>query len=232
VNQDAYKYEPVILMDKNEPFKIKKVGFFEYSEGGCRSSSFNRVFDFGNYPGVDRVLEYVYYLDYDIQHLYDLEHIWVYLNKEGGIVGTEGSYHGRFLCAYRPDREESNGTAVVNARIQGGSHVVMYSQPGKHAMLASKEIMSIYPELFEACDRLAGIHGLDAPERYLEDIHISEEDNRKVAAYIKDNFSFIPSMEFEGCDIAREDYVELDVLHEMIPEFLKAELDRLGIVYG
>ena len=53
-----------------------------------------------------------------------------------------------------------------------------------------------------------------------------------VAAYIKDNFSFIPSMEFEKCDIAREDYVELDALHEMIPEFLKAELDRLGIVYG
>lgn len=229
MNQDAYKYEPVILMDKKEPFKIKKVGFFEYSEDGCRSNSFNRVFDFGNYPGADRVLEYVYYLDYDIQHLYDLEHIWVYIGKDGAVVGAEGSYHGRFLNAYRPEEIDN---AVTCAQIQDESHVVMYSQPGKHAMLASKELMSIYPELFEACDRLAGIHGLDAPERYLADIHISEEDNRKVAAYIRDNFSFIPSMEFEKCDIAREDYVELDALHEMIPEFLKAELDRLGIVYG
>ena len=233
MNQDIYKYEPVILMDKKEPFRIKKVGFFEYFEDGCRSNSFNRTFDFGNYSGAVRVLEYVYYLDYDIQHLYDLEHIWIYIGADGAIVGAEGSYHGRFLNAYRAENVTDDETLNVTcAQIQDDTHVVMFSQPGKHAMLASKELMSIYPELFEACNRLAGIHGLDAPERYLRDIHISEEDNRKVAAYIKENFSFVPAMEFERSNIAREDYVELDVLHEMIPEFLKAELNRLGIVYG
>ena len=233
MEQDIVKYEPIIYMDKKEPFRLKKIGFTEYSEDGARSSSFNRAFDFGNYPKAVRVLEYVYYLDYDIQHLYDLEHIWIYVDKNGAVVGAEGSYHGRFLCAYRKDNSSFAITrAVARAEIENKSHVVMYSQPGKHAMLASPELMWIYPELFTACDRLSGINGLDAPERYLEGIKISDEDNRRIAEYIKANYSFVPSMEFVRCDISEGDYVRLQDLQEMIPGFIKAELDKLGVDYG
>ena len=224
MEKDVLRYAPVIYMDKKEPFGIKRVGFKVYSENGARSSSFNRTFDFENFPGAERVLEYVYYLDYDIQHLYDLEHIWVYLDKEGTVVGAEGSYHGRFLNAFRQE--------ITCTNIEDETHVVMYSQPGKHAMLASDKLMYLYSELFSACDRLAGIHGLDAPERYLEDIHISEADNRRIADYIKETFSFEPSMKFEKASIPESAYIELDQLHREIPEFLKAELDRLGITYG
>ncbi|WP_029233176.1 hypothetical protein [Butyrivibrio sp. VCB2006] len=233
MDNEVYKYAPIIMMDKKEPFGIKKIGFAEYTENGCKSTSFNRVFDLENYPGAVKVLEYVYYLDYDIQHLYDLEHIWVYLDDKGVIVGAEGSFHGRLLNAYRPWKRETDGAADFTcAEICDGTHVVMFSQPGKHAMVASKGLMYIYSELFAACDRLAGIHGLDAPDRYLEDIHISEEDNQRIASFIKDNYSFEPSMEFTKCEIPEQAYVELDELHGMIPQFLKAELDRLGIVYG
>ena len=233
MDNKVYEYAPVIMMDKKEPFSIKKVGFAEYTENGGKSSSFNRAFDFGNYPESVKVMEYVYYLDYDIQHLYDLEHIWVYLNEDGKVVGAEGSFHGRFLNAYRPGKRENDSASDFTcAEIKDETHVVMYSQPGKHAMLASPGLMYIYPELFVACDRLAGIHGLDAPGRYLEDIHVSDEDNHKIAKYIKDNYGFKPSMEFEKFDIPQNDYMDLDELHEMIPQFLKAEMDRLGIVYG
>ena len=34
MEQDIVKYEPIIYMDKKEPFRLKKIGFTEYSEDG------------------------------------------------------------------------------------------------------------------------------------------------------------------------------------------------------
>nr|WP_297703775.1 hypothetical protein [uncultured Butyrivibrio sp.] len=228
--EDAFKYSPIIFMDKKEPFRIRKVGFCEYTENRVKSSSFNRIFDFENFPGACRVLEYTYYLDYDIQHLYDLEHIWVYLNDKGIIAGAEGSFHGRFLNAYRFINESNSSD--TNVTILNDSHVSFYSQPGKHAMLASPKLMYLYSELFSSCDRLAGIHGLDAPDEYVKDIHISEADNEKIVNYIRENYSFTPSMEFDRCEIVPGNYVGLYELKKLIPSYLKQELDRLGIIYG
>lgn len=226
---EACKYAPVIFMDKKEPFPIKEVGFAEYTKENLKSSSFNRTFNLDNFPGSVRVLEYTYFLDYDIQHLYDLEHIWVYLGDKGLIVGAEGSYHGRFLNAYRVDG--SNSGAVL-AQIKDGTHLCMYSQPGKHAMLARPELMYLYTELFSACDLLAGIGGLDAPDQYIQDIHVSDEDNLKISEYIKKTFAFKPSMEFCEAEIPSESYIELTELQNKIPQYLKKQLDKLGIVYG
>ncbi len=229
----AFIYAPIIYMDENEPFKVKKVGFKKYAENGVFSDSFNRRFDFENYPGTEAVYEYAYYLDYDIQHLYDLEHIWVYVDEKGEIAGAEGSYHGRLLRAYsrKESTKAANGDYSAFAEIKDG-HVVMYSQPGKHAMLANPSLMFLYPELFEACKRLAGISGLDAPEKFLTDIHISEEDNRRVVEHIRSNYSFEPKMEFEEYLIPKEDYMSWDELDKKIPEYIKAELEKLGISYS
>lgn len=202
-------HAPIIYMDRKEPFGIKKVGVHVYTEDGCRSISFNRKFDFKDFAGTCKVLEYAYYLDYDIQHLYDLEHIWIYLDAEGKQVGAEGSYHGRFLNA--------NGVDL-------GSRIIMYSQPGKHAMLASPEYMKLYTQLYASCGRLAGISGLDAPEQYLTYIRLSEKENARVAEYIKANFSFVPSMEFEPVEIPAEDYMTWEELAKSIPGFIKAQL--------
>lgn len=103
----------------------------------------------------------------------------------------------------------------------------MYSQPGKHAMLCSPKLMYLYTELFESCGRLAGIHGLDAPERYLKDIHISDEENKKVAEYIRKNFSFEPAMEFEEVIIPETDYMPWDELAEQIPVFIQSQLNAI-----
>ena len=215
----AIEYAPIIFMDKKEPFPIKKVGFTEYHVNGCRSNSFNRSFDFGNFEGAVRVLEYAYYLDYDIQHLYDLEHIWVYLNGDGAVVGGEGSYHGRFLNAMnRTFGEES---------VQSGKRIRMYSQPGKHAMLSDPRLMYLYTELFSSCDRLAGISGLDAPERFLANIKITPSENQKVIDHIRDHYTFVPCMEFEEVEISEDDYMSWEELAEMIPLYIRDELDRI-----
>lgn len=217
MNDKAIKYAPRIYMDKLEPFKIRYVGVAEYKENGEKSLSFNRKFDFSNFEGTACVLEYVYYLDYDIQHLYDLEHIWVYLGADGRVTGAEGSYHGRFLNALN---QEFGGSDEEN-------RLVMYSQPGKHAMLADPKLMYLYSELYSSCDRLAGINGLDAPERFLKDIHISAEENQKVADHIRANYSFVPSMEFVEAEISGEMYVEWEVLEKKIPDMIKRELERI-----
>ena len=227
---------PIIYMDKKEPIGIKKVGWEVYTENGARSKSFNRSFDFENFKGAVKVIEYAYYLDYDIQHLYDLEHIWIYVDEHENIVGAEGSYHGRFLNAIVPEfttfykKNELNEEFIVKRQSGAeiihpkGSRIIMYSQPGKHAMVCNPKFMYLYTELFESCKRLAGIHGLDAPERYLKDIHITDEENDKVINYIRENFSFEPSMEFEEIAIPETDYMPWDELSEQIPVYIKSQL--------
>ena len=39
-------------------------------------------------------------------------------------------------------------------------------------------------------------------------------------------------MEFEEVRLRDEDYCDLDEFQERIPEYLKRQLDKLGIVYG
>ena len=215
----VYEYAPIIYMDKKEPFKVRKVGFVQYCEDGTRSLSFNRRFDLKNFDGAVRVLEYAYYLNYDIQHLYDLEHIWLYIDGEGKIVGAEGSYHGRFLNAMN---RSFDGKVPKDEK-----NITMYSQPGKHAFLSDPRLMYLYSELYASCDRLAGISGLDAPERFIKDIHISESENEKVISYIRDNFSFVPSMEFEKVNISEEDYMPWEDLSVKIPVFIREELSKI-----
>lgn len=214
-----YEYAPVIFMDKKEPFGIKKVGYARYTEDGARSLSFNRNFDFKNFDGAVSVLEYVYYLDYDIQHLYDLEHIWVYVDADGKVVGAEGSYHGRFLNAMNKTFD--------GMELRDGKRLVMYSQPGKHAFLSDPRLMYLYSELYTSCDRLAGIGGLDAPERFVKDISCSDSDNHKVVSYIRDNYRFVPSMEFKEHEISKDDYIPWEELADRIPDYIRAELSKI-----
>ncbi|WP_051545292.1 hypothetical protein [Butyrivibrio sp. MC2021] len=229
-------HAPILYMDEREPFSIRKVGYEVYEEDGAGSVSFNRKFDFQNYKGTVKVIEYAYYLDYDIQHLYDLEHIWIYMDEDENMVGAEGSYHGRFLRATAPgftsvfkkgEMDEEyliHDGAASRVIYPKGSRLIMYSQPGKHAMLSNPKLMYLYPELFEACDRLCGINGLDAPEKFLKDIHLSQEENRKVARYIKEKFSFEPVMRFQEREINHDDYIPWQELEWEIPGFIKEQL--------
>ncbi|WP_051538296.1 hypothetical protein [Butyrivibrio proteoclasticus] len=214
--EEILKYAPIVYMDANEPIQIKRVGYAVYEEDKSKSLSFNRTFDFQNVKGTKAVIEFAYYLDYDIQHLYDLEHIWVYIDGYGNVVGAEGSYHGRFLNAFVPGLSGHKDNKVV-----------MYSQPGKHAMLSDPKLMYLYTELFEACDRLAGINGLDAPERYLTDIHITEDENKRVKEYIKKQFKFTPAMRFVQTIFDDVDYMPWEELQGKIPEYIQIQLNKI-----
>ena len=117
MNGIAFKYAPIIYMDKREPVEIKRIGFTEYTENGSKSISFNRKFDFENIGGAVKVLEYAYYLDFDIQHLYDLEHIWVYLDVNDKVVGAEGSFDEHTILFVRVSlrrRPDNQGDFLVH----------------------------------------------------------------------------------------------------------------------
>ena len=45
----------------------------------------------------ETVIEYAFFWDYDIQHMYDLEHIWVTVDSAGQICGCQASFHGQRL---------------------------------------------------------------------------------------------------------------------------------------
>lgn len=124
----ALLYFPYLYYDKKEPFPVKLVGYHIFRYTG-KSLSFDREIVVDRQK-VDYVIEYAIYFDYDIQHMYDLEHIWIYVGKDGTVVDAECSSHGRFLNCwrYRPIAED-------------GRRITLYSQPGKHAF-SRKEICS------------------------------------------------------------------------------------------
>ena len=63
---------PVICFAANEPFLPSKVGITVLVEPR-QSPSAELATTFG--PGVARVIEYAIWWDWDIQHLYELEHV-------------------------------------------------------------------------------------------------------------------------------------------------------------
>ena len=222
--EEICSYAPQIRMDDLEHFRIRKIGYRVYTGSGP-SDSFRREILLENISRETcMAIEYAYFLDYDIQHLYDLEHIWIYLDHEGRITGTEGSFHGRYLSSTLT-LEAGAEKAVLPGR--NGLHVIMYSQPGKHAMMPDPQLFYLYPELMGACSTSAGIHGLDAPERFLKGIRISDEENEKVKKYIRTHYSFTPSMHFHETVLSGQQYLPWEELAEQIPGYLQEELTHI-----
>lgn len=88
-------YAPYLYFDKHEPFFPVRVGVTIFEREGA-SPSFRRSFSFRD-PRVKKIIEYAIYWDYDIQHLYELEHVWVYIGHEGEVIDCEASFHGKYL---------------------------------------------------------------------------------------------------------------------------------------
>ncbi|MCM1222666.1 MAG: hypothetical protein NC548_50220 [Lachnospiraceae bacterium] len=179
----AETFVPHFRYDKREPFAMQGIGYTMYREA-AKSPSCRRVIEA---PSGGTAIEYALYYDYDIQHLYDLEHAFVYLDGEERIVGVESSFHGKF----------------VNSRIEGvteyeGSHPVLYVQPGKHAVLASPEYFQLVLERERCCLEAAGAAGFLVMDMFAGRLSTDDETDRKVEAYLREHYAFRPSWEFTG----------------------------------
>ena len=114
------RHAPILYFDAHEPFLPLAAGYTVFTQDGP-SPSFDRIitlrFD-DNQPPASTVIEYAIWWDWDIHHLYELEHVWIYLDREGQTVRVEGSWHGKYYN--------------IPITLEGG-HAVLLSEPGKHA---------------------------------------------------------------------------------------------------
>jgi putative hydrolase of the HAD superfamily len=117
----AARYAPILRFDANEPFLPLAAGYTIFRAGGP-SPSTRRQIALAEHPQATLAIEYAIWWDWDIGHLYELEHVWVYLDAQGRVIGCEASWHGRH-----------HSMAQAGRITMEGEHVVAYSEPGKHA---------------------------------------------------------------------------------------------------
>jgi len=208
------RYCPRIYMDRADPFPVRYIGCTVFTQPQ-RSESFPKWLVNPQTEGADRILEYAVYFDYDIQHMYDLEHIWVAIDGKGTVVNCWCSFHGMRL------RAAGLGTFMME-----GEHPVLYSQPGKHAMLPDPKLFFLHPDFERACKEKAG-GGVLIPGFLSDRIKTDPETDEKVTRYIREHYSFIPAMAFAPAQIEETQIMSCRELLDKIPELIACQLRRI-----
>lgn len=225
----ALRYAPIIHFDKNETIFPRGVGYTVFRETG-RSASFpTRMVEVPE--GAAFTVEYAYYFDYDIGHMYDLEHIWVTCADNGSVLDAQGSFHGKYLGLTVP---QLHGSIAPD-----GTHVHAFCQPGKHAFLAAGELTCLYPGWDICCSSRAGgpvLTGAPFSATYSpagRDLFVPKKsDNEHSARYLKEALAFTPSLNFEEKAIDESSYMPWESLFRLIPGWIQAECARLDKLYG
>ena len=177
----AGTFVPHLRYDRAEPFPLVGIGYTLYEETR-KSPSCRRIIEA---PPGGVAIEYAFYYDFDIQHLYDLEHAFVYLDGEGKITGVESSFHGKFL-----------NSMVEGVTEYEENHPVLFVQPGKHALLPAPEYFQLVIDRNDACNKNAGEAGFLISSMFEGRLFTNQELDRKVKEYIRRNYAFEPAWEF------------------------------------
>jgi hypothetical protein len=212
--ETALHVAPALYMDSKEPFLPIRVGvtIFEHT---APSLSFNRVIEV-NREMIQSVIEYAIYWDYDIQHLYDLEHVWVYVGYEGEIVSCEASFHGRYLLGLLRDR----------SNLLADNRVKLFVQPGKHAMSPLEEVFRLLPDVETCNNEQAGTGGVLEPEMFKGQFKSGDHIDKIAEEHLR-SFRFQPSFEYVRYEWPDGIFVTWDELREEIPVRQRALLATL-----
>ncbi|MDO4292264.1 MAG: hypothetical protein Q4C65_03435 [Eubacteriales bacterium] len=215
----AEKYFPVFMTDEREPFEIRAVGYTVFRMD-ARSSSFPRRIIRADWERTELIVEYAVWFDYDIQHLYELEHVWVSVGKDGAVEKLEGSFHGKYLNQVRLDGGQPS--------LDENGRPLVWLQPGKHAVLPDPRLVYLVPDWRESCRELAGIDGLAVPEAFRGPLpEPDERTQERVRRYIREHFSFEPSLLFEPAKASKALLMPWERLRESIPDRLAAQLAKI-----
>ena len=218
----AAKYLPGLMLDRREPFSIGAVGYTVFRETK-RSDSFPGRIIRTDWDKIRYVIEYAVWFDYDIQHLYELEHVWVYVDHRGEAVWAEGSFHGKYLNQVRL----ADGAPALDAE----GRITVWMQPGKHAVLPDPSLVRLVPEWRESCSVHAGADGLAVPEAFRGRIPRPDEAvQERICSYIRKKYAFEPSMEFIRAEIEEGCLMPWEKLKESIPGRLELELEKMGVL--
>ncbi len=211
----ATRYAPILKFDANEPFLPAAVGYTVFRESGP-SPSFPRQIELEGSPKAALAIEYAIWWDWDIQHLYELEHIWVYLDNEGQVIRAEASWHGDY-----------NDMAVEGLLPLTGDRLTLFSEPGKHAFAPVRDWLR-NPKTQKGCSRFAGAGGVWVTPIFkgLIDVKTPQAD-RLVHTYLE-KYAFEPDMEFTQLyPIPPESLVPWPALFEWIPGRVAWRLSKL-----
>jgi glycerophosphoryl diester phosphodiesterase len=210
VDQDmAAHYAPILQFDAREPFLPSAVGYtvFRNSEP---SSSFPRRIELTEkgQPEAAIAIEYAIWWDWDIQHLYELEHVWIYLDDNEKVFRAEASWHGGY-----------NDMAVEGALTLTCNRLTIFSEPGKHAFAPTREWLdNRRAKTRRECTRHAGAGGVWVTPLFKGIIDVkTPQADRLIHTYLE-RCTFEPSMEFtQVYPIPSETLVPWSALFEWIP---------------
>jgi hypothetical protein len=212
----AIKYAPHLYFDKKEPFPIDQIGYSIF-RSSQRSASFDRDI-WVDEKTVAFVVEYQLYYDFDIQHMYDLEHLWVYVDHDGKVCDGEASAHGSHMNCYR-----------YTMRLEDETHIPIYVQPGKHAMFPDGNLFKLFGDCGVCCDKMAGVDGLLIKDMFKDQIMKNSYIDYMVCTYIREHFSFQPSLEFIPTQYDENIIVSWEELISIIPKRINKLLARLDL---
>lgn len=120
----ALRHAPIVWFDDAEPFLPQAVGYAVLRRP-THSPTFERFLHL-RVPGgmtAAAVIEYAIWTDWDIGHLYELEHVWSYVDADGRLLHAEASWHGEWVPLLEAGRLSAEDDRPV-----------AWAQPGKHAM--------------------------------------------------------------------------------------------------
>lgn len=217
----AARYTPIIRFDTREPFLPQAVGYTIFREDGP-SPSFPRRIELcpDGKPPAEFAIEYAIWWDWDIGHLYELEHVWVYVDSKGELVRVEASWHGGYT-----------DISVSGTIAHEGTHPIVLSEPGKHAFAPNAER---YHERRQQrhgqeSERLAGAGGVWITPLFADELTSlrTPEANTLVHTYLQ-HFRFQPAWDFGHRFFIRpEILVPWPALREWIPRRIAWLIEQL-----
>lgn len=217
----AARHAPVIQFDEREPFLPLAAGYSIF-RADAESVSFPRRIELTptDRPPAAFAIEYAIWWDWDIQHLYELEHAWVYVADDGEVVRAEASWHGDY-----------HDMAVDSALSLKDQHMQLYSEPGKHAFAPIIEWLDERAERTRrACGRLAGAGGVWVTPLFEEELGRLRRPyaNTLVRTHLR-RHAFEPTWRFnQHVEINSDMLVPWPALEAWIPGRVAHWIDRLA----
>lgn len=210
VSQDDYelalRHSPRIRFDAREPFLPSVAGYTVF-RGEIESPSFPRRLTLPD--GAVCGIEYAVWWDWDIQHLYELEHFWVYLDSNEQVVLAEASWHGGLHRMV-----DADGAVPME-----DGRVVLYSEPGKHAFAPVADwLLKRTEHTTGSCGAFAGKGGVLVTPLFQGIIRDRTPLNNQLTWTYLERQAFKPSFDFSNVfDLAQVVHVPWQNLFEWIP---------------
>lgn len=201
----AQQFAPIIRFDRAEPFFPLAVGYTVFRDIS-KSPSSKFVID----PNDGIAIEYAIWWDWDIQHLYELEHIWVYLDADEQLIKVEASAHGSLLEMVKAD-----GTLPLE-----DARITIYSESGKHGFAPDSESLIKRAERTNlSCGDDAGKGGILTSNPFGAAAFGNPTDKEhQLAKQYMQQVAFTPTYDFSQLfDLRTVPFITWDELADWIP---------------